>query len=151
MRNVWRQIKHCSKWLVCGIKPQLGLSIANKNVIGVINQLRPSEFAAKTVSKFIFFNLFAAFFNLFAAFFNLSVAFLNLFAAFFNLSVALFNLFGEFFNLFAAFSNLSTTFFSLFVAFFSLFISEFTVFYLDLASVHQKRKATLSSLNFPAR
>ena len=130
MRNVWRQIKHCSKWLVCGIKPQLGLSIANKNVIGVINQLRPSEFAAKTVSKFIFFNLFAAFFNL---------------------SVALFNLFGEFFNLFAAFSNLSTTFFSLFVAFFSLFISEFTVFYLDLASVHQKRKATLSSLNFPAR
>ena len=121
MRNVWRQIKHCSKWLVCGIKPQLGLSIANKNVIGVINQLRPSEFAAKTVSKFIFFNLFAAFFNLFAAFFNLSVSLLNLFEIFFNL-------FGAFFNLFETFINLSAAFFNLFVSLINLFAAFFSVF-----------------------
>jgi len=41
----------------------------------------------KTVSKFIFFNLFAVFFNLIAAFFNLFVSLFNLSAGFFNLSV----------------------------------------------------------------
>jgi len=68
----------------------------------------------KTVSKFIFFNLFAAFFNLF-------VSFSNLYAAFFNLFVLLF-------SLFAALSNLFVPFFNLFVLLFSLFEVLFSVF-----------------------
>jgi len=75
----------------------------------------------KTVSKFIFFNLFAVFFNLIAAFFNLfvslfnlSAAFLNLFVLLLNLSVAFFNLFVSLLNLFAAFLNLFALFFRLF-------------------------------------
>jgi len=48
------------------------------------NAVTPSP---KTVSKFIFFNLFAVFFNLIAAFFNLFVSLFNLSAGFFNLSV----------------------------------------------------------------
>ena len=75
----------------------------------------------KTVSKLIFFNLFAAFFNLFAAFFNLSVSLLNLFEIFLTL-------FGAFFNLFETFINLSAAFFNLFVSLINLFAAFFSVF-----------------------
>ena len=53
---------------------------------------------SKTVSKFIFFNLFASFFNLLASFFNL-------FAPFFNLSVAFSDLFPRFSNELVALSS----------------------------------------------
>jgi len=82
---------------------------------------------SKTVSKFIFFNLFAAFFNLSAIFLNLFVAFFNLFVVFFNLFAALFNLSVSFFNLFAALFSLFAAFINLFVSFFSVFASRKTV------------------------
>jgi hypothetical protein len=76
------------------------------------------EKRAKTVSKFIFFNLFAAFLNL-------SVSFFNLFAALFNLSIPSFNLFVAFFNLSVSFFNLSVVLFNLFS---SLFMTQFPFF-----------------------
>jgi len=75
----------------------------------------------KTVSKLIFFNLFAAFFNL-------SVTFSSLLATFFNLFAAFFNLFVLSFNLSAVFSNLFVSFFSLFAVFLNLFVTKLIVF-----------------------
>jgi len=77
------------------------------------------EKSAKTVSKIIFFNLFAAFLNLFTLRFNLFAAFLNLFPTFFNLSEA-------FPSLFVSIFSLSAVFFNLFAALFSLFVSLFS-------------------------
>jgi len=77
---------------------------------------------SKTVSKFIFFNLFAVFFNLFVAFFNLFETLFNLFVPLFNLSSTFLNLFASLFNLFAAFFNLFVPFLNLSTAFFSLFV-----------------------------
>jgi len=76
---------------------------------------------SKTVSKFIFFNLFAVFFNLFVAFFNLFETLFNLFVPLFNLSSTFLNLFASLFNLFAAFFNLFVPFLNLSVVFFSVF------------------------------
>jgi hypothetical protein len=86
--------------------------------------LEGREKRAKTVSKFIFFNLFAAFFNLFVSFFNLFVSFLNLFVSFLNLFVSFLNLSVSFFNLFAALFNLSVPFFNLFTILFSNKLSK---------------------------
>ena len=83
------------------------------------------ENGEKTVSKFIFFNLYAAFFNLFAAFYNLFETFFNLSLSLFNLLAGFFNLFASFINLFAAFIDLSAALLNLFVLFFSERSSKF--------------------------
>ena len=85
-------------------------STAVTYVLPTFSQKQPRDLSPKTVSKFIFFNLFAAFFNLF-------VSFLNLFAAFFSL-------FGSFFNLLEVFLNLSAAFINLFVVLFSVFVAK---------------------------
>ena len=78
------------------------------------------EKSAKTVSKIIFFNLFAAFLNLFTLRFNLFAAFLNLFPTFFNLSEAFPSLFVSIFSLSAVFFNL----FAVLLVFLSPFLAK---------------------------
>jgi len=95
----------------------LRLGSVNTEIKGFAGNYQ-KENGSKTVSKFIFFNLFAVFFNLFAAIFNLFVSFFNLFVAFFNL-------FGAFLNLFVPSFNLSASFLNLFAAFFSVLSQTF--------------------------
>ena len=75
--------------------PTVRASTAVTYVLPIFSQKQPRDLSPKTVSKFIFFNLFAVFFNLIAAFFNLFVSLLNLFAAFLNLFALFFRLFGS--------------------------------------------------------